>query len=132
MGIVVCIFRHMANYTDGLSYVAMVGLAVSDPNRLRMLLALEGRSLCVCQLTELLALAPSTVSKHLTLLKQAGLVKEKKQGRWVFHEWCPGDCPCRPVLDWVRERLADDPQVVQDRARLEQILKMDPEELCRK
>lgn len=122
----------MANYEDPLRHVAQVGLAVSDPGRLRLLMALQGRSLCVCQLTELLSLAPSTVSKHLSVLKQAGLVKERKQGRWVYHELCACDCPCMPIVAWVRDQLARDEQIVQDKARLKQILQMDPEELCRK
>lgn len=120
----------MANYQTDLAYVAQVGLAVSDPNRLRMILALEGRSLCVCQMTALLGLAPSTVSKHLSVLKQAGLVGEKKQGRWVYHELCDEGCACLAVIRWVREQAGRDPQIAADRVRLKEILKLDPEELC--
>jgi ArsR family transcriptional regulator, arsenate/arsenite/antimonite-responsive transcriptional repressor len=122
----------MANYIQALGHVASVGLAVSDPGRLRVLTALAGRSLCVCQLTALLGLAPSTVSKHLSVLKQAGLVIEKKAGRWVFHTLCDCDCSCRPVIDWIQEQLKHDRQVAADRLRLKEILKLDPEELCRR
>ena len=131
-GIADPIFRRMAKYTDVLRDVAQVGLAASDRNRLRLIMALVGRSLCVCQLTELLSLAPSTVSKHLSVLKQAGLVKQKKDGRWVYHELCECQCSCRPVVDWVRKELARDQQIAQDRVRLKEILAMDLEELCRK
>ena len=112
--------------------VSQVGLAVSDRSRLRLIMALQGRSLCVCQLTELLSLAPSTVSKHLSVLKQAGLLTEKKIGRWVYHELCDCECSCRPVVDWVRQQLSRDQQIAQDRVRLKEILAMDLEELCRK
>ena len=95
------ILRHMANYENNLQSIAQTGLALSDPGRLRVLMALDGRSLCVCQLTQLLGLAPSTVSKHLSVLKQAGLIKEKKIARWVYHELCDCDCDCRPAIDWV-------------------------------
>ena len=122
----------MAKYQDNLQHVSRIGLAISDPGRLRLLMALAGRSLCVCQLTELLALAPSTVSKHLSILKQAGLVNEKKLGRWVYHELCPEDCSCHPVLSWLRQQLARDNQIAQDKIKLKQILQLDPEELCRK
>jgi ArsR family transcriptional regulator, arsenate/arsenite/antimonite-responsive transcriptional repressor len=122
----------MANYEDVIRYVSYMGSAISDGNRLRLLMALQGRSLCVCQLTELLSLAPSTVSKHLSILKQAGLVKEKKQGRWVYHELSPDNCSCYAVLNWVRQQLARDEQVAQDKVRLKEILQMDAEELCRK
>ena len=54
--------------------------ALADANRVRMLLALRGRELCVCQITELFGLAPSTMSKHLSILYQAGLV-DFAQGR---------------------------------------------------
>jgi ArsR family transcriptional regulator, arsenate/arsenite/antimonite-responsive transcriptional repressor len=122
----------MAKYDVELDHVAHIGLAVSDANRLRLIMALAGRSLCVCQLTELLNLAPSTVSKHLSILKQAGLVKEDKRGRWVYHELCPADCPCAPVVHWVQARLERDEVVAADRVKLKQIMAINPEELCRR
>ncbi|MDD2772966.1 MAG: metalloregulator ArsR/SmtB family transcription factor [Elusimicrobiales bacterium] len=57
--------------------------ALADENRLRIALMLKGRELCVCQITAALKLAPSTVSKHISLLEQAGLVETRKKGRWV-------------------------------------------------
>lgn len=125
------IFRRMANYQEQIRSVAQVGLAISDPNRLRLLMALHAKSLCVCQLTALLALAPSTVSKHLSVLKQAGLVKERKTGRWVYHELCAEGCDCDTVVAWVRKQLARDEQVAQDKVRLRELLQLDPKELCR-
>ena len=50
-----------------------------------MLLALRGGELCVCQITELFGLAASTISKHLSILYQAGLVDSRKEGRWIFY-----------------------------------------------
>ena len=54
--------------------VVTIAKALSDENRVLILTILEGRELCVCQVIELLGLAPSTVSKHLSILKQARLV----------------------------------------------------------
>jgi len=122
----------MAKYEDRLRALAQIGLAVSDESRLRLLMALRGQCLCVCQLRELLGLAPSTVSKHLTILKDAGLVEERKRGRWVYHELCGSDCECSPLLKWVLGQLSRDARIAGDRARLREILKLDPEELCRK
>ena len=51
--------------------------ALADENRLRMLLALQQGELCVCQITELMGLAMSTVSKHLSILYQAGRVNAR-------------------------------------------------------
>ena len=58
-----------------------VARALADEGRVRILLALRGRELCVCEITELLRLAPSTVSKHMSILKQADLVAGRKDGR---------------------------------------------------
>ena len=62
-----------------------INKALSDESRVRALLALRDQELCVCQLIELLGLAPSTVSKHMTILKQAGLVEGRKDGRWIYY-----------------------------------------------
>ena len=59
--------------------------ALSDPSRVRILLALRRRELCVCQITELFGFAPSTMSKHLSVLHQAGLILSRKAERWVYY-----------------------------------------------
>lgn len=57
--------------------------ALSDPSRLRILKMLQVKSLCVCELTAILGLATSTVSNHLSLLRDAGFITEVKDGKWV-------------------------------------------------
>ncbi|NWF90847.1 MAG: winged helix-turn-helix transcriptional regulator [Ignavibacteriaceae bacterium] len=57
--------------------------ALSDSNRLRILKMLQTRPLCVCEITEILELATSTVSQHLKILKEAGFIIEEKDGKWV-------------------------------------------------
>lgn len=107
--------------------------ALAEEGRLRALGALRGRELCVCQVVELLGLAPSTVSKHMSVLHQAGLVETRKVGRWVYYRLAGAGAPA-PVaraLEWVLDALAQDPQVRRDARRLRDILKLDPEELCR-
>ncbi|MGA9236606.1 MAG: metalloregulator ArsR/SmtB family transcription factor, partial [Desulfobacterales bacterium] len=59
--------------------------ALADATRIRILGALQGRELCVCQLIELLGLAPSTVSKHLSILRNARLIDSRKEGRWMYY-----------------------------------------------
>ena len=59
--------------------------ALADENRVRMLLALQKQELCVCQIIELVKLAPSTVSKHMSILRAARLVDARKDGRWMFY-----------------------------------------------
>jgi DNA-binding transcriptional ArsR family regulator len=108
--------------------------ALADANRVRMVLVLRGRELCACQLTELFGLAPSTMSKHLSLLYQAQLVKVRKEGRWVYYS-LPGKeaaPPIRAALAWVDSSLAESDQATADAKRLKQVLKINPTELCRK
>ncbi len=57
--------------------------ALSDTNRIRILKILEQRSLCVCEITEILKLANSTVSKHLSILRDAEFILDEKEGKWV-------------------------------------------------
>jgi len=57
--------------------------ALSDKNRLRIIKMLEVKPMCVCEITAALNLAPSTVSKHLSLLNDAGLIQDIKRGKWV-------------------------------------------------
>ncbi len=59
--------------------------AVSDPTRIRMLKLLEGGELCVCEIMEVLDLVQSTASKHLNILKMAGLVDSRKVGTWSYY-----------------------------------------------
>jgi DNA-binding transcriptional ArsR family regulator len=59
--------------------------AVAHPARLRLVGMLATGELCVCQLTSVLELAPSTVSQHLSVLARGGLVTERKEGKLVFY-----------------------------------------------
>jgi ArsR family transcriptional regulator, arsenate/arsenite/antimonite-responsive transcriptional repressor len=108
--------------------------ALADENRVRALLALRTHELCVCQITELLGLAPSTVSKHMSILKQARLVDSRKNGRWIYYRLADNDVPpdASEALAWVRKALSDDSQTREDDVHLEQILKLAPEVLCKR
>ncbi len=64
---------------------ARIAKAMAHPSRLLMLDAMEGKERCVCELTELVGADQSTVSKHLAVLKQAGLVEDQKKGVMVFY-----------------------------------------------
>ena len=108
--------------------------ALSDDNRVRTLLALRRGELCVCQITELFGLAPSTISKHLSILFQAGLVVSRKDSRWIYYR-LPGKAApvaVREAIDWVEKALANNPQVAEDNKKLKRILKQDPAELCKR
>jgi DNA-binding transcriptional ArsR family regulator len=108
--------------------------ALSDQNRVSIVLALEGRELCVCQIIQFLGLAPSTVSKHLAILKQARLIEDRKDGRWMYYRLADEDAPIevREAIGWVCRSFADStsPKIKKAAQRLQAILALDPKELC--
>ncbi len=108
--------------------------ALADESRIRVLFALREGELCACQIVEFLELAGSTVSKHLSVLYQAGLVSMRKDGRWVHYSLPAGGTPpaVRSALRWVFEAAGDQPRVADDARKLKRILKLDPVELCRR
>jgi len=108
--------------------------ALTDEHRLRALAALRDRELCLCQLVELLELAPSTVSRHMSMLQQVRLVDARKQGRWTYFRLAGDEAPvaAKNAAAWVFESLVRGTQARDDARRLKQILKTDPETLCRK
>jgi len=108
--------------------------ALAEDNRVRILCALKDQELCVCQLIELLGLAPSTVSKHLSILRNVRLVESRKDGRWIYYGLSrkPRLASAGKILGLLFRSLDDAPQIVADHKQLEKILKLDTEELCRK
>ena len=108
--------------------------ALSDRHRVRALLALARGELCVCQIIELLGLAPSTVSRHMTILKQAGLVESRKKGRWVHYRLTKDrESPVATHLSrWAIDHLSRNPEIARDRTSLDVLMKKGLEDICRK
>ncbi len=108
--------------------------ALADENRLRMLLALRDGEICVCQITELMGLAISTVSKHLSVLYQAGLVNARKEGRWMYYSLPGKGAPtaAREAVAWVRRSLDGDERIAADAKQLRKVVAMDLSELCKR
>lgn len=74
---------------------AQIVKAIAHPTRLFIIDELSRQERCVCELTEMIGADTSTVSKHLTILKNAGLVKDDKRGTSVYYQL---RCPC--ILDF--------------------------------
>ena len=106
--------------------------ALADENRVRILAALNGRELCVCQIIDLLQLAPSTVSKHLSILRQARLLEVRKNGRWMYYRLNKKNPPAAvaAALDWVIASVDKDPVVQQDARHLKDIMSVPLETRC--
>ncbi len=106
--------------------------SAGDPTRLRILKMLEGGELCVCQIIAVLGLSQSTVSKHLFLLKTGGLVKERRERKWV-HYSLDGSGKAifaRTILGCLKKWLNEDPVVARDRARETVAREIGPAGVC--
>lgn len=105
--------------------------ALSDIQRLRILLMLRVGELCVCQIIEVLGLAPSTVSKHLSILSEADLVASRKEGRWAYFRLPTGEALKRvkPLLKWLEESLKGDDMIAKDETKLHVALSCHPARL---
>jgi ArsR family transcriptional regulator len=112
------------------SQLAALFQALADESRLRTLAALRHGELCVCQIVELLRLAPATVSRHLAVLRNARLIETRKLGRWI-HCRLPGPhapAAVRAALRLVFESLG--PAERADAERLAAICRVAPEKLA--
>ena len=115
--------------------------ALADENRVRILMALRGRELCVCQVTGLLDLAPSSTSRHLSILRQAKLITCRKKGKWVYYslptiaeegkefKTQAQNAASLAVLaaNWVQNSLCQIPEILADEKRIQEILKREQE-----
>lgn len=124
------IIRYMANYKNEIKGVLAAFKAIGDLTRLRILMSLRGEKLCVCQIIALIGLAPSTVSKHLSILHQADLIEADKKGKWIHYRLSPA--VDKRLMKWLEAALSNDQQICADAAALKRILKENPEKLCQK
>ena len=106
--------------------------AAADPTRVRILKILEGGEMCVCQVIAILSLGQSTVSKHLFLLRAAGLIKDRRDRKWVHYSLDRGgDSPyAARMLRNLRGWLNDDPVIARDRERAALARAIGPMAIC--
>ena len=99
--------------------------ALADENRIRALLALRDGELCVCDIIELLELAPSTVSKHLSILRQARFIDGRKDGRWKYYRMASDKAPpqVQEAIKWVCDSLSKDSMAKEDTKKIKLIVK---------
>ena len=105
--------------------------ALSDPNRVKLLKMLQKRMMCVCEIRATLGIAQPTVSKHLKILEDAGLVGREKDGLWVNYSLTDGGRSpyAASLLGNLRHWLADDPEI---RDLLEKSDDVRREDICAK
>jgi ArsR family transcriptional regulator len=100
--------------------------ALADEKRLRILLLLKVRSLCVCELSEVLETPFSTLSAHLKILRNARLVEDLKDGRWVVYGLAEDKPLVRSLLEMLESVLKEDEKYAKDRSTVANITR----ELC--
>jgi len=103
--------------------------ALSDPNRIKLLKILQERPMCVCEIRAALGIAQPTVSKHLKILEDAGLVGYEKDGLWVNYYLADGqESPyAATMLGNLRHWLAEDPEI---RSIVKKLFTINREEIC--
>jgi DNA-binding transcriptional ArsR family regulator len=115
---------------SALTRLVHVYKALGHPLRLRILAMLGSGELCACQVTAVLKLAPSTVSAHLSDLKRAGVITERKEGRWVIYRHAD-DAQAQGVIAKTMASLAGDPRIDADARIVKHLRRVPLEELCR-
>jgi ArsR family transcriptional regulator, arsenate/arsenite/antimonite-responsive transcriptional repressor len=107
--------------------------SISDKNRLRVFSALLVHDeLCACQITEFLKVAGATASRHLSIMVTAGILKNRKQGRWIYFRLNKENHLLEPLFIWVKQHLEGSSQVKHDLTVLEKILQIPCEDLSQK
>jgi ArsR family transcriptional regulator len=95
------------------------GKAFADPNRVRVLAALREGELCVCELADALELTQSTLSTHLQVLREGGLVQSRRQGKWIYYAMAPGfGKVAEGLFRFFEKDLEEDGQIKADGKRL--------------
>jgi ArsR family transcriptional regulator len=105
--------------------------ALSDPNRVKIVKLLQQKMMCVCELRGALKIAQPTVSKHLKILEEAGLVEYAKDGLWVNYFLADGSASpyAASVLGNLKHWLEEDPEISD---LVKKVPLLNREELCRK
>jgi len=103
--------------------------ALSDSNRIRIIKMLRIRPLCVCEITSILGLATSTVSKHLSILRDAGFIADEKEGKWVNYRLNTSSEAhyAMQLMSVLGEWLLDEETV---KADIGQVMYIDRDDIC--
>jgi len=103
---------------------------LGEETRLRIFMALVEQELCVCQIVSMLGLAASTTSKHLALMYQAGIIEQRKDGKWAYYSIASDWMVKNKLHNWLIEELAGSDKIKEDRLKLAECLKNWGKEVC--
>ena len=106
------------------THVDLMFRAFSDPIRLRILSLVQPGELCVCDLVEILRLPQPTISRHLSYLRRAGLVKVRQQRSWNYYELVPARSAFHTkLLECIGSCFRDVPEMAADAKRAQAVRK---------
>lgn len=105
--------------------------AVADKNRMRILKMLEKKNMCVCELAAVLGIKQPSVSKHLVILKNAGLIQDERNSQWIDYKLCREivNLYAPVMLKQLEAWVNDDPCVKRDRKKSASLCRL---EICKK
>lgn len=116
-----------------MNYLSAIFKSLSDDNRLRIISALmQHNELCSFHLIELIGVSPSSISKHMAILIDAGLVASRKKGRWVYYRLNRHKSAIDSLLTWIEIQLTYNKVAQKDGQHLAKLVDYQPEDLCRK
>ena len=108
-----------------------LGQAIADPTRVRILAALLKSELCVCELVDALEISQSTLSSHLQVLRQTGMVRTRKEGRWIYYSLEKRKAALMNALfSLIQKDVGPDPGLVRDAQRIDRRLAMREDGCC--
>jgi ArsR family transcriptional regulator len=108
-----------------------LGQAIADPTRVRILSALLRAELCVCELVDALEVSQSTLSSHLQVLRQIGMVSTRKEGRWVYYSLEKRKAALMNALfSLIQKDVGPDPGLLRDAQRIDRRLAMREDGCC--
>jgi ArsR family transcriptional regulator, arsenate/arsenite/antimonite-responsive transcriptional repressor len=111
--------------------LVLTAKAFADPSRVRILMALRGQELCVCELCDALNVTQSTLSTHLQVIRKAGLVTARKQGKWMYYAIAPSAKPVvRSLFQSFAETLKADAKLRHDAKKLRERLALRDHGAC--
>ncbi|MBN2468897.1 MAG: metalloregulator ArsR/SmtB family transcription factor [Deltaproteobacteria bacterium] len=111
---------------------AQIFQALSDETRLRVMKLLQERELCVCELIQVLEMSQPRISRHLSVLKNAGLVNDRREGKWVYYSLKKGaeNDDVKPILETISLVANDDSVVRNDNKNLKKAVRLSEIEGC--
>ena len=114
-----------------MKYFISVMKAFSDPNRVKIVKMLQHKTMCVCEIQAILQIAQPTVSKHLKILENAGVVAYSKDGLWINYFLADGSSSpyAASILGNLKHWLENDLEIQEI---IEKLPLVQREEICKK